>query len=168
MKTIKTILDRTLEILLSVLLVGMVAVALWAIFSRHILNAPASFTTEFLRYALLWLSLLAAAYVFGKKGHLAILFVKDKFKGKILMVVEVLTELIIIFFAATVLIYGGMQGYNLGMGESSPTLGIPVGYIYLVMPLSGLFIIVYSIMNLIDYFRDDKITEVEEPTTSTM
>lgn len=162
-------MDRTLEVLLSVFVVAMVLVALWAIFSRHFLATPASFTTEFLRFALLWTSLLAAAYCFGKKAHLSITFVKNKFRGKGLISIEVLTELVIIFFAAAVLIYGGSLGVSLGMAENSPTLGIPIGYIYLVLPISGVFTVIYSIINLVDHFRKDKINVTdEEPTTSTM
>lgn len=169
MRKLKLILDRTLEVLLSIFVLAMVLVALWAIFTRHFMDAPASFTTEFLRFALLWTALLAAAYCFGKKAHLSITFVKNKFRGKGLLSIEVLTELIIIFFAVAVLIYGGIQGVSLGMAENSPTLGIPIGYIYLVLPISGVFTVIYSIINLVDHFRKDKINVTDdEPTTSTM
>lgn len=168
LKVLLTILNRTLEVLLSILLASMVFVALWAIFTRHFINMPATFTTEFLRYGLVWLSMLTAAYSFGKKGHLAIVVLKDRFTGKKLIAIDLLTELAIMFFAASVLIYGGIQGAMIGMTELSPTLDIPVGYFYLALPISGVYIILYSIINLIDIFREEKINQTEEPNTSTM
>lgn len=153
MRVFKSVLDKALAVLLSVLIFSMVCVALLGVFSRLFVGKQASFTTEFLRYALLWLSLLAAAYGFGEKGHISITFLKDKFKGKALLILNIATELIIMFFAVAAMIYGGIQGVNLGMHEISPTLNIKVGYIYTVLPLSGVFIVFYSIYNLLDLFK---------------
>ena len=168
LKKLKFVVDKILESLLGTLIVVMVILALWQIFTRYILKNPASFTTEFLRYALLWLALLAAAYCFGKKAHLAIVFLKEKFSGKLLLIINIFTELTIIFFALTVLVYGGTQGVIMAKAEMSPTLFIPISYIYIVFPVSGVFIVFYSLINLIDLFTDKKINQTEEVTQSTM
>lgn len=150
------------------LLISMVFISIWQVFSRFILKDSPSFTTEFLRYALLWLAMLAAAYTFGKKGHLSILFIKERLSGKILLLINIGTELTIIFFALSVLIYGGLQGVVVGMAEKSATLPILIGYAYLVFPISGLFIVMYSLMHIIDLFRKDKVVEDHIVTQSTM
>ena len=152
MKMLKSIFDKSLAVLLCTTLVSMVFVAFWGVFTRLVLKNQASFTTDYLRYALLWTSLLAGAYCFGEKGHISITFVKDKFKGNGLKALNVVTELVIIFFAVTVLILGGIQGVRLGMNEISPTLFIRIGYIYTVLPISGVFVTFYSIVNLMDLF----------------
>lgn len=153
MKMLKSVFDKFLAILLCAALLSMVVVAAWGVFTRLILKNQASFTTEYLRYALLWTSLLAGAYCFGEKGHISITFVKDKFKGNVFFVINVITEVVIIFFAITVLIYGGIQGIKLGMNEISPTLYLRVGYIYTALPISGVFVVFYSIVNLLDLFK---------------
>lgn len=153
MKAFKSVFDKVLAVLLSIMIFSMVCVALLGVFSRLVVGKQPSFTTEYLRYALLWLSLLAAAYGFGEKGHISITFLKDKFKGKGLLALNVFTELAILFFAVAVLVYGGIQGVKLGMNEISPTLYLKVGYIYTVLPISGVFIVFYSIDNLIDLFK---------------
>ncbi|MEI3605231.1 TRAP transporter small permease [Pseudogracilibacillus sp. SE30717A] len=168
MKKVKLVLDRILEVLMGTLLVTMVFIALWQIFTRHVLSNSASFTTEFLRYALLWLALLAAAYCFGKKAHLAIVFLKERFSGKMLFIIDLFTELTVIFFAVTVLVYGGSQGVSMAMAEMSPTLRIPIGYIYIAFPISGMFIVFYSLFNIVDLFRGTKVNEDYEVTQSTM
>src|SRR5690625_6631787 len=103
----------------------MVILALWQIFTRYILKNPASFTTEFLRYALLWLALLAAAYCFGKKAHLAIVFLKEKFSGKLLLIINIFIELTIIIFAIYVLFYVCTHGVILTNAELNTNLYLP-------------------------------------------
>lgn len=157
MKKVKGIFDKALAVLLSVTVLSMVLVALFGIFTRVVLKNQASFTTEYLRYALLWTSLFAGAYCFGEKGHISITFFKNKFKGKTLLILEILSELAIIFFATTILIYGGIQGMRLGMNEISPTLFIRIGYIYAALPISGVFVVFYSLVNLMELFcKEDK------------
>ncbi|WP_257348232.1 TRAP transporter small permease [Pseudalkalibacillus decolorationis] len=148
MQTLKKLLDRTVEFFTCTLLVVMVLGAIWQVFSRYVLNSPSTFTSEFLRYALIWVSMLGGAYAFGKKKHLAIVFIKRKFSGKMRLAVNVFIELLLITFATVVMIYGGLAAVKLALGEISPTLGIPVGYVYLAVPLSGIFIIGYSVIEL--------------------
>lgn len=50
----KMILNKVLEILGAVLLVGMVAVVLWQVFSRTVLGNPNTVTEEFVRFGLVW------------------------------------------------------------------------------------------------------------------
>ena len=61
-----------------------------------------------------------------------------------------MTELVVLVFSALVLVLGGVQISNLAMGQISPALGIPMGYIYLALPLSGVITIIYNILNLFD------------------
>ena len=44
---------------------------LWQVFSRYVLNNPATFTEEVSRFAVIWLSLLGTAYACGKLEHMA-------------------------------------------------------------------------------------------------
>ncbi len=48
----KVILNKVLEILGAVLLVGMVAVVLWQVFSRTVLGNPNTVTEELVRFGL--------------------------------------------------------------------------------------------------------------------
>lgn len=164
MKKLRLIFDRIMAVLLSVSVLSMVIVALLGIFTRVVVGRQASFTVEYLRYALLWVSLFAGAYCFGQNGHIAITFLKDKFKGKSLLVLNVFTQFTIIFFAVAILIYGGYKGVIMGMNEISPTLHVKVGYIYLALPVSGIFIIFYSIVNLLAIFRGEAMKINEQNT----
>ena len=67
MKMLKNMFDKSLAALLSVTILSMVAVAFWGVFTRLVMKNQASFTTEYLRYALLWIA-SGGSILFWRKG----------------------------------------------------------------------------------------------------
>lgn len=43
------------------------------------------------------------------------------------------------------------------MDQISPSLGISMGYVYLAIPVSGILIIIYSLINLVDTIKGNTI-----------
>ncbi len=91
----KMILNKVLEILGAVLLVGMVAVVLWQVFSRTVLGNPNTVTEELVRFGLVWFAMLSSAYVVGQKAHLAVTVLSEKLTGKKSKILEVVVQSII-------------------------------------------------------------------------
>ena len=52
-------------------------------------------------------------------------------------------------FSATILVFGGFQVSKLAMGQQTSSLGVAVGVFYWVMPICGVVILLYSILNII-------------------
>ena len=52
--TVKNIMNKVLSIACSVLLSFMTILVLWQVFTRYILNNPAAFTEELVKYSLMW------------------------------------------------------------------------------------------------------------------
>lgn len=65
-------LNRVLELFLVILMSVLVIDVLWQVFSRYMLSSPSSFTDELAGFLLIWVGVLGAAYVSGRKEHLAI------------------------------------------------------------------------------------------------
>jgi TRAP-type C4-dicarboxylate transport system permease small subunit len=145
-------IDRIIEFFLVFIMSLLVIDVLWQVFSRYILNSPSSFTDELAGFLLIWVGLFGAAYVTGKNEHLAIdlLLTKISASGKIKL--ETLINLFIILFTLFVLILGGTWlVYTRFMLEvKSAALQLPLGYVYIVLPVSGFMILYYSIDNLIN------------------
>jgi len=143
--------DRIIEKFLVLLMSLLVIDVLWQVFSRYVLNSPSSFTDELAGFLLIWVGLFGAAYVTGKNEHLAIDLLLNKLNGGGKRKLETLINLVIILFSFFVLIIGGMWlVYSRFMLEvKSAALQIPLGYVYIVLPLSGLMILFYSVDNLI-------------------
>ena len=93
--------------------------------------------------------MLGSAYSFGLRDHMSMSFFVEKFDENVQRILSMVSEMIIILFSASVLLYGGVNITLLTMGQVSAALGIPMGYVYLILPLSGLLIIFYSVNNLL-------------------
>lgn len=144
------VFNKTLEIVLVAISSILVLDVLWQVFSRYVLSSPSSFTDELAGYLLIWVSLLGAAYVAGKKEHLAIDILLQKSGPKRKFVLEIIIQSVILAFALTVMVIGGtwLVYTRFVLGVTSAAIQIPLGYVYTVLPLSGLIIVYYSIVHL--------------------
>ena len=77
-------------------------------------------------------------------------FVADKVKGSAKKVLEICIELLVVAFAGIAMVYGGINIMGLTMTQTTASLPVTMGVIYTVLPLSGLFIVIYGILNIID------------------
>lgn len=133
--------------LVSFLMGLMVLDVSWQVFTRYVLRKPSPFSEELAGFFLIWVSLLGAAYAFFKKAHLGIDILTSKLNGFRKQCAEVAVQLVIAFFAFLVMVIGGMRlmAITFRLNQLSPALGIPMGYVYLIIPVSGMLIILYSI-----------------------
>lgn len=150
-KTRKKI-DRLLEGILVFLMAANVINVLWQVFTRFILKNPSSFTEELARYLLIWVGLLGAAYASGKKMHLAIDIILENLKKMAKRIAELAIQILIFLFALLVMVIGGIRlvFITLTLNQISAALRIKLGYVYLVIPLSGLLIMFYAAAFIID------------------
>lgn len=155
MITLKNKVDKVIQNLLVFLMALMVLNVLWPVFTRFIMNDPSSFTDELSRYLLIWLGLLGAAYVTGQKMHLAIDYLLNKTKPKVKGILEYLINISIFLFALFVLVIGGFNlvSLTLYLKQISAALQIQLGYVYVVLPLSGLLIMFYTAVHIIQQYK---------------
>ncbi|MFC0559038.1 TRAP transporter small permease [Halalkalibacter alkalisediminis] len=158
MNKLKGILDKTLITSSSLLLIVMVIFSIWQVIARYVLNISSPGTEESIRYLLIWFGLLSAAYVFGAKKHIAILFFREKFNVKTQFLFERTTDVFILLFAAILMIYGGIKIVMLTSGQTAAATGISLGVVYAALPTSGVFIIIYTIYSMMT----NKLSEKEE------
>jgi TRAP-type C4-dicarboxylate transport system permease small subunit len=145
-------LNHILEPFLVTAISVLVLVVLWQVFSRYVLQSPSTATDEVARFLLMWLTLLGAAWVVGQRGHLAIDLLSDKLsQGKALWLERVLICLMALFTFA-VLIVGGINlvHVTLRLAQSSTVLQVPMGYVYLALPVSGLFMLGFCLCAFIE------------------
>ena len=147
----KAAIFKTLEVVLIALMTLLVVNVLWQVFSRYALNAPSRFTDELARYMMIWIGLLGAAFVSGERGHIAIdLFSKNK-SPEAQKKIRSLISMLIIAFAFTVLIIGGtwLVYTRFILDVTSAALKVPMAFVYLALPLSGILIIYFEVEHLL-------------------
>ena len=150
--SIKKILDRSLELLVMVVVAVLVVDVLWQVFTRFILKSPSTWTEELAVFMLIWVSLLGSAVALNRGAHLGIDYFVGKLSPKKRLYTEVFVFLCISLFSVTVMVLGGIDLVisTLKLQQLSPALGIKVGYVYLAIPISGFFLALYSIIGLVE------------------
>jgi TRAP-type C4-dicarboxylate transport system permease small subunit len=154
--TLKTIVTRLLEWAVIVLVAALVLDVLWGIicrilFSYFYVGSPSRWTEEVATMLLIWVSLFGAAVGFSRHEHLGVDYLVKKLDPAAQRLMSVVVQLLIILFAASAMVYGGyiLVSKALVSGQVSPALGLPFGYVYLAVPLSGLFIIFFALEQMI-------------------
>ncbi len=154
----RKIVDKVLGILLIVLMGVLIIDVMWQVISRYVLAHPSSFTDEIAGYLLVWVGLLGAAYVAGEKEHLAIDLLLQRSKGKKKMVIEMIIYTITGLFVLFVLVIGGanLVYTRFLLNVTSASLELNLGYVYLVLPISGILTLYYTIDNARKTLNSDK------------
>ena len=155
-KKIRKGMDSVLGLCQIILFAAMVIVGTYQILVRYLFNRPSTVSEELLTYAFAWLSLLGAAYMFGKRGHMRMGFMSDKLNRSVRRGLDIASECLIFSFAAIIMVYGGIQITSLTMGQKTASLGIPMGYVYSIVPVSGVLILIYSILNITEIQNNRK------------
>ena len=151
-------LNKILEYVLVAIMSILVIDVLWQVTSRYILSSPSSFTDELAGFLLIWVGMLGAAYVAGRNEHLAIDIVLQRSTGLKKKRLQILINLIIFMFAFAVMFVGGtwLVYTRFILEVKSAALQLPLGFVYMVMPISGLLIVYYSVFNLNLIYKSDK------------
>ncbi|GAB7255918.1 TRAP transporter small permease [Polaribacter sp. OB-PA-B3] len=152
-------IDNVLEKVVLFILLLMLVSVVWQVFSRFVLRAPSTITDEISSFSLIWLGLLGAAYAAGKNLHLAIDLISEDLIKRKQSFFNGVVFISIALFAFTVMIIGGIRLVQLSFqfGQTSATLEIPLGIIYMIVPISGLLICYYSIDTLLNLRKLNKV-----------
>ena len=142
-------IDVALSSACAVIFAAMVVIGTYQIVTRFVFRSPSTVSEELLTYSFTWMALLSSAYVFGKRDHMRMGFMADKAGPGGQKILSILAEILILFLAATVLIYGGITSTQLTMTQSTASLGIPMGVVYTIIPVSGVLICIYAVLNII-------------------
>ncbi|MCE8019484.1 TRAP transporter small permease [Halomonas sp. MCCC 1A11036] len=146
----KRVLDYILGTVVFVILAVIVASVTWQVVSRYLLGTPSTSTSEIARLLFMWLALLGGAYTFGQARHLAIDLLPQTLKGVSRRFLNTIILLTIASFAYFVMVRGGwaMVSRTLMSGQITPSLRMPMGYVYGAIPASGVLVIAYCVIFL--------------------
>ncbi|KEY57153.1 TRAP transporter small permease [Serratia sp. DD3] len=154
MNKLTNIMNKVLSLFCISLSSVLVLSVSWQVFSRYVLNNPSTFTDEISRFLFIWVGLMGAAYTLGQKRHLAIDLLPMKLEhsprkhNQLSIVINIFSAA----FAFIIMIYGGgnLMLKTIATGQISPALGIEMGLVYAAIPLSGLFMVMYIIRDLVE------------------
>ena len=150
MNKLITAIDKLLQASLIAMMSLIILSVLWQVLSRYLLQTPSSGSEELARFLLIWISLLGAVYSYRIKLHLGIDVLVKKMQPNPQLVTTLFCHLVVFAFSVAVLGFGGSKLVLLTFNpvQISPALGFHMGYIYLVLPLSGVLMSIYALNEL--------------------
>ena len=149
MEKLRNTLNKVLNLLAGLSMTVMVVLTTYQVIVRYIFNAPSTWSEELVGYLFGWSTMLGATIVSGERGHMNIPIIIDRFSPTLRKAFHIFAEVIAFLFSATILVFGGIQVSRLAMGQQTSSLGVAVGVFYWAMPLCGVVILLYSVMNII-------------------
>jgi TRAP-type C4-dicarboxylate transport system permease small subunit len=157
-------ISKVLEIFLIILMSVIVIDVTWQVFTRFILQDPSSFTEELAGFLLIWIGLLGASYAVYTRAHLGIDILARKMDIAGRRVLDTVIYSIVILFSFFILVLGGLRLVNITftLKQISPAMGLPMGYVYIVLPLTGILIIYYSIVMIISTLKSESLKPMED------
>jgi TRAP-type C4-dicarboxylate transport system permease small subunit len=151
----KKILDKTLELLVTVSMGFLVLDVVWQVLTRYVLKNPSSWTEELATFLMIWVGLLGASVALNRGAHLGIDYLVTKLSKKNALLVGLFVFASIAAFSLLVMVIGGGQLVfrTLITKQVSPALGLKMGYVYLAIPISGFFLVIYAIELFLENLR---------------
>ena len=155
MKALITLIDNLLSKFLVALMASIVLVVTWQVVTRFLMTTPSSYTEELARFLLIWIGVLGGSYALRTRAHLGIDIMTTKLHGRQKDMLMIGIYLAIILFAALIMVVGGLKLVSLTftLNQISASLGIKMGYVYIVLPLSGIIMIIYSLDVILDALK---------------
>jgi TRAP-type C4-dicarboxylate transport system permease small subunit len=97
---------------------------------------------------MIWIGLLGAAYAFRTRAHLGLDLLPKKLTGRSAETLKLFTLVVVVLFSVTVLIIGGgkLVALTWELRQYSAVLGMPIAFVYSVIPTAGLLICLYAIV----------------------
>lgn len=149
MEKIRSVLNKALNLLAGLSMAVMVILTTYQVIARYIFNSPSTWSEELVGYIFGWSTLFGATIVSGERGHMNIPILVDRMNPPLRKAFHILWEVVAFVFSAAILVFGGIQVSNLAMGQQTSSLGVAVGVFYWVMPVCGVVILLYSVLNIV-------------------
>ena len=146
-----TLLERAILLLLQIMLIAIVLVVCWQVFSRYVLSSPSAITEELARFLLIWITILGTVFAYRKNSHIGLDLFYLQTSGSSRFWFFIFIHLSVAIFAIFILLIGGISLVHMThtLGQISAVMGINISYLYLIIPISGLLLTAFSLENIL-------------------
>ncbi|PVA09094.1 TRAP transporter small permease [Pelagivirga sediminicola] len=125
---------------------ALTAVITLQIVSR-VLFTSVSWTEEVARFLLIWITFLGAALAWQEGRHLAVALLRDSLPDGPRRIVTGAAILVSIAFMVALAVIG-VRYMNVQSFQKSPSLRVPMSYVYAVMPIAAALMAALSVIDL--------------------
>lgn len=148
MKFLKILYDNFLEVFAVFAFAMLIFLTFFQVCSRYIFQAPITFSEEIGRFLFIWMSLLGAAIAMKHDKHIRLDLFQGRMRPSLRYLLDAIVFLLIFGFSVLVLVQS-VKLSGATTRQIAPVSRIPMAYMYLILPISALFMGCYAMRHLI-------------------
>ena len=149
---VTNIIDKTIKYILVVLMGVLTVLGVYQVIGRAFGAVPA-WTEELIRFLFVWASCVGAAIGIKEHIHIGIDVIVNLLPKIGQKISAILVQLLLLGFDVFI-IKVGFDMVQKTMTQPSPALRLPMGYVYLAVPVMGILGIWYSVLEIIKLIRE--------------
>ena len=149
MEKLSVFLDKITLTTASILLVLIAVIVNWGVFCRYVLFAPLPWSEQIPKYAMIYMGFLGASVGISKNRHIGFDILVTRLPSMIGKLIIIAGRILILFFLVMMTIYGVSFALAVGFSSNAPMLPIPMFYLFLAVPIGGVFMILQATIRLV-------------------
>lgn len=147
-----TALKIALQWIAALMLLAIVLIVLSNVFFRYFLHIGLGWTEEAARFLLIAMTFVAAAIAVKEWGHFRLLLITKWIPGRQQRFVQLFAVLVVAAMSLILIRYG-IAISSVSWFQTSPTMEWSMGYLYLIVPVSGAIMGLFTLEHLFDVLR---------------
>ena len=154
-------LNSFTEAVCCIFLLAMTLTVALQVVCRYLLGAALTWSEEFSRYGLVWITFLGGSVAVKRGAHMGVEVLVIALSPKIRKIVQLSTLLCVMGFLVIATIKGGQLAL-FNMKQHSPAMGVPMGVVYFAIPTGCLIMLIHAAEELISLLRGSVVGEPGE------
>jgi C4-dicarboxylate transporter DctQ subunit len=160
LNTIFKAIEYVVERMTFFLFLAMVIALFSQVVLRFFFDFSLSWTAEFSRFAMVWIVFLGASLGMKDGAHTQIDFFINRLPSGVKRCVQIFNKVLCVGFLVLISYYI-IDAMSYTMGTSSPAMRIPMGLMHIILPISGVLMITYLVLDIYRLVRNKPLfTEI--------
>lgn len=139
----------------STMFVGMVSLCVLQVLCRYVFQISLSFTEELARYLFIWITFLGSVMALNKNKHVKMQLLVQQFPFTVQKIIRYIVFMVTMTTYG-VLIYSGLIIVNKTMQQTSAAMNLPMGFVYMAVPISVVIMVVIEILKFMEYKKSEE------------
>lgn len=148
-KGIVSAIDKGTVVILVALTCVMVSITFAQVFARYVLTNPLHWSEELARYCFVWIVFIGAGAALKRGAHIAVDFFVMHLSKRSIRVLSIPVKALMAIFLVVVIV-NAIPVIKKNMSQLSPAIGIPMGIVYLAIPIGAAIMLIYTLDDLIE------------------
>jgi len=155
-------LDRFASVIAVLTFAAMSVIVCMQVISRFFFSHSFQWAEEMGRYLFIWSTMLASACAVHSHLNIGVDILVNNIKGKAQFIVKLMAQIFMILAVYILTVYGAEQTMDVyNAGQTATSFPVSAAVLYLSVPVSGVLMLFYSTVQLLELILHGKFTENE-------